>query len=106
MQNLIPNNLVVSGVPEVNTVSAVFGDKILPSFNISDKTAGQMFKEFLSAANRYREHKLSRCQGCYNYQRTLCQGYCLRYKADFLKPEEAPTEQKKRSRIRFPKLWR
>jgi hypothetical protein len=57
-----------------------------------------------SGANRYREHRLPRCQGCYNYQRTLCQGYCLRYKADFLEPEEAP-EPKRRSRIRLPKLW-
>jgi hypothetical protein len=92
--------------PDLRVVYCTSMQGILPSFKISDKTAGQMFKEFLSVTNRYREHKLSRCQGCYNYQRTLCQGYCLRYKADFLKPEEAPTEEKKRPRIRFPKLWR
>ncbi len=90
--------------PDLTVAHCTSMHGILPSYKISDKTAGQMFKEFLLGANRYREHRLPRCQGCYNYQRALCQGYCLRYKADFIEPEEAPGP-KKRSRIRLPKLW-
>ncbi len=76
---------------------------VLPSYKIPEKTASQMFHEFFSLTNRYREHRLARCKNCYNYARSLCQGYCLRYKSDFLKHEESET--KKRARIKWPKLW-
>ena len=78
---------------------------ILPSYKIPEKTAQQMFKELFSSANNYREHRLTRCDNCYNFTRALCQGYCLRYKSDLLKREEKP-ETKRRSRIKWPKLWR
>jgi len=58
---------------------------IFPSYKVGDKTADQMFKELFQFANKYRVFQLEHCQNCYNYERRLCQGYCLRFKFDQLK---------------------
>lgn len=77
---------------------------IMPSYKIPEKTAGEMFQGLFTFANEYREHQLERCVNCFNYNNSLCQGYCLRYKADFVKPVLKPQPEKK-SRIKFPRLW-
>jgi len=57
---------------------------ILPSYEIQKMTAYDMFKNFMKETEKYRNFKLPRCEGCYNFNRKLCQGFCLRYKADYL----------------------
>ena len=75
---------------------------IMPSYKVQDMTADKMFYELFYKANRYRKHQLTRCNNCYNYERDLCQGYCLRFKVDLMKK----TETKRRSRVRWPKFLR
>ncbi len=60
---------------------------VLPSYKINLTTAGKIFQESISQSNKYREYLLPQCENCYNQKTKLCQGYCLRYKADHMKQE-------------------
>ncbi|MFB0558013.1 MAG: radical SAM protein [Candidatus Bathyarchaeia archaeon] len=91
--------------PDLTVAHCTSMHGILPSYKIPEKTASQMFQELFSQASKYREIRLPRCEGCYNYGMSLCQGYCLRYKSDLLKPEEIQ-EEKRKPRIRWPRLKR
>lgn len=67
---------------------------ILPSHKISSMTGEKIFQESISQSNKYREHILPQCENCYNQKARLCQGYCLRYKADSIKEESNAKKNK------------
>jgi organic radical activating enzyme len=73
---------------------------VLPSHKIGTMKAGQMFQESISQSNKYRELLLPQCESCYNQKAGLCQGYCLRYKADLIEQEP----KTKQSRLKWPKF--
>lgn len=71
---------------------------ITPSYTIGDMTASKIFNELLVTTEDHRNFQLARCHGCYNSDVKLCQGYCLRFKSDFL-------EYKKENELKKEKRW-
>ncbi len=61
---------------------------LLPTTRVPEASADQMFKDLFNSVNRYRNYQLSTCKNCYNWRMGLCQGYCLRFKADSMKSRE------------------
>ncbi len=58
---------------------------LLPTYRVPEASVGKIFQDLLRDSNRYRNHQLSQCKKCYNWRMGLCQGYCLRFKADAIK---------------------
>lgn len=58
---------------------------LLPTYRVPEASVGKIFQDLLRDSNRYRNYQLSTCKKCYNWRMGLCQGYCLRFKADAIK---------------------
>jgi hypothetical protein len=58
---------------------------VLPAQRVPEATAAQMFQNLLHSSSKLRDHPLDPCKKCYNWRMRLCQGYCLRFKAEAMK---------------------
>lgn len=64
--------------------------KILPAYSIKDWDAQEILKMQNNDAKIYKDYTLPRCKGCYYFLNKICQGFCLRFKADHIKSKEIP----------------
>ena len=70
----------------------------LPSYKIDKMTASSIFQELLTCTAEHRKLQLPRCYNCYYSDTKLCQGYCLRFKSDFLETKKKDNKIKKKNR--------
>jgi len=68
----------------------------ISSCNIEDMNASEIFRDLLAGTEDPRNLQLAQCYDCYNSDMKLCQGYCLRFKSDFLDKKEHETKKKNR----------
>lgn len=74
---------------------------VTPYYALENMTASEIFNELLIITDDYRNFQLKRCHGCYNSDMKLCQGYCLRFKSDFLKIKKENEFKKKKRWFKF-----
>ncbi|MDQ1279658.1 MAG: hypothetical protein QG670_920 [Thermoproteota archaeon] len=59
--------------------------EIISNHKIKDANAQDIFRMQSIGMRMYKECTLPHCNGCYHFLNNVCQGFCLRYKVDFLK---------------------
>jgi radical SAM protein with 4Fe4S-binding SPASM domain len=71
--------------PDLTVTTCVSMRGITPNFKVGRITAQDMIKNFLKDTQKFRKALLPECEDCEIFEIGGCQGYCLRFKKDFVK---------------------